>query len=197
MFRFAERAVERLYRRMSAAVPPPNIVLIGFMGSGKSSIGRLVAGQLGFNFVDTDALVVEKAGMEISAIFKEHGEAYFRDLESSVLASLAGREYCVISTGGGIILRPDNRALLHQLGLVVLLMANEEVLFERVSRNTRRPLLQTENPRETLHTMLASRRSLYEEASQYTLDTSEMEHREAAAAVLTEARRVFSWQDEE
>lgn len=107
------------------------------MGSGKSSIGRLIAGRLGFIFVDTDALVTQRAGLEIA-------------------------------TGGGIVLRERNRELLRELGLVVL-TANEEVIYERVSRNTKRPLLQTENPRETLSRLLAARDPLYAAAAQWTL----------------------------
>jgi shikimate kinase len=122
--------------RVSA--PRQNIVLIGFMGSGKSSIGRLIAGRLGFIFVDTDALVTQRAGLEIA-------------------------------TGGGIVLRERNHELLRELDLVVLLTANEEVIYERVSRNTMRPLLQTENPRETLSRLLAARDPLYAAAAQWTL----------------------------
>lgn len=122
--------------RVSA--PRQNIVLIGFIGSGKSSIGRLIAGRLGFIFVDTDALVTQRAGLEIA-------------------------------TGGGIVLRERNHELLRELDLVVLLTANEEVIYERVSRNTMRPLLQTENPRETLSRLLAARDPLYAAAAQWTL----------------------------
>jgi shikimate kinase len=120
------------------SAPRQNIALIGFIGSGKSSIGRLIAGRLGFIFVDTDALVTQRAGLEIA-------------------------------TGGGIVLRERNHELLRELDLVVLLTANEEVIYERVSRNTMRPLLQTENPRETLSRLLAARDPLYAAAAQWTL----------------------------
>ena len=108
---------------------PTNIVLIGFMGSGKSSIGRRVATRLGFQFLDTDALLVEREGREITEIFEQDGEARFRDLETSVLSSLGMRDRCVISTGGGVILREENRALLGQLGLVVWLTASDDVIY--------------------------------------------------------------------
>jgi shikimate kinase len=174
-----------------------NIVLIGFMGSGKSSIGRLIAGRLGFQFVDTDALVVERAGREIADIFKYDGEEYFRDLETAALESLAYRERCVIATGGGVVLRERNRELLRELGLVVLLTASEDVIFERVSRNSKRPLLQTANPRETVSAMLAARQSAYAAAAQWTLDNSTLSHAAAADAVIAEARRAFAWQSAE
>ena len=171
-----------------------NIVLVGFMGSGKSSIGRLVAARLGFQFVDTDRVIVDRAQMEIPELFAERGEEGFRDLETSAIESLAHLNRCVIATGGGAILRNENRTLLRGLGFVVALTASEEVIFERVSRNTRRPLLQTENPRETVARMLAARRPIYEEAAQFTVDTTHLSHAEAAEAIVAEARRAFSWQ---
>ncbi|MCE9612128.1 MAG: shikimate kinase [Chthoniobacter sp.] len=175
------------------SVPRTNIVLIGFMGSGKSSVGRRIAAQLGFQFVDTDALLVEREGREIAEIFASEGEDHFRDLESAMLEALATRTGCVISTGGGVILREKNRALLRQLGLVVWLTASEDTIFARVSRTNKRPLLQTANPRATVTELFAARRPLYEAAAQFTLDTTAFSHAQAAAAVIAEARRVFSW----
>lgn len=172
-----------------------NIVLVGFMGSGKSSIGRLVAGRLRFRFIDTDQAIAERAGMNISEIFTRHGEAHFRGLESSVLESLAHLDRHVIATGGGIVLRGDNRARLRELGFVVGLKANESVIVERVSRNTRRPLLQTGDPRETVRQMLAERQPLYDAAAQFTIDTSYLTHTEVAVVIIAKARRAFAWQN--
>jgi shikimate kinase len=171
-----------------------NIVLIGFMGSGKTSIGRLIAHRLGFEFVDTDTRVVERAGMQIADIFSKHGEAWFRDQESAVLRSFGVLKRAVVSTGGGILLRPENHELLRELGFVVWLTASEEVIFERVSRNKKRPLLHTTDPRATVHELLEQRRPLYEGAAQFTLDSSGLGHEAAADAVIAEARRAFSWQ---
>lgn len=164
------------------------------MGSGKSSVGRLIAGRLGFQFVDTDVLIVQRAGMEISEIFASEGEERFRDLETAALESLTQRDRCVIATGGGVVLRERNRELLRDLGFVVLLTATEDVIFERVSRNSRRPLLQTENPRETVAALLAARQPAYAAAAQWTLDNSTLPHAAAAEAVIAEARRAFAWQ---
>jgi shikimate kinase len=175
---------------------PHNIVLIGFMGSGKSSIGRHVASRLGFQFVDTDALLVDRDGREIAEIFAQDGEARFREMETSVLESLTPRNRCVISTGGGVVVREENRPLLRTLGFTVWLTASEEVIFERVSRNNKRPLLHTPNPRETVAQLLATRRPWYAETAQFTLDTSAMAHGEAADAVVAEARRAFLWDTE-
>ena len=176
------------------SIPCHNIVLIGFMGSGKSTIGRLIAGRLGFQFVDTDALLVQRAGMEIPEIFQREGEERFRDLETAGLESLTHLQRCVIATGGGVVLRERNRELLRELGFVVLLTAREEVIFERVSRNAKRPLLQTPNPRETVAALLAARQPAYAAAAQWTLDNSMLSHAETADAVVSEARRAFAWQ---
>ena len=173
--------------------PAQNIVLIGFMGSGKSSVGRRVAAGLGFQFIDTDTLLAEREGREISEIFASDGEARFRDLESAALAALTKHSRCVISTGGGVILREKNHALLRQLGFVVWLTASEDAIFARVSRTDKRPLLRTANPRETVTQLFAARRPLYEAAAQFTVNTTHLSHAQAAVAVIAEARRVFSW----
>ncbi|EDY18636.1 Shikimate kinase [Chthoniobacter flavus Ellin428] len=170
-----------------------NIVFIGFMGSGKTSVGRLVAQRLGFQFVDTDAVVVERAGMQISEIFARHGEPWFRDHETSALSSLSILNRSVISTGGGIVLRPQNRALLQELGFVVWLTASEDVIFERVSRNKKRPLLQTADPRRTVHELLEQRHDLYQGTAQFTVNSTELSHEAAAEAVIAKARKAFSW----
>ena len=164
------------------------------MGSGKTSIGRLVAKKLGFQFVDTDAVVVERAGMQVAEIFAGRGESWFRDQETSALESMSILNRSVISTGGGIVLREENRALLRSLGFVVWLTASEDVIFERVSRNKRRPLLQTDDPRKTVQELLAQRLDFYESVSRFTLDTSVLSHETAAESIIAEARRAFSWQ---
>jgi len=164
------------------------------MGSGKSSLGRLVARELGFQFIDTDALVVERAGFDIPTIFGLHGEEHFRDLEAAVLRSLTHLNRCVISTGGGAVLREDNREVLRQIGFVVLLTATEEVLFDRVARNRKRPLLHTENPRDTVSRMLTERRPIYEAAAHCVIDTSTLDRSQAMETLLARAREAFGWE---
>jgi shikimate kinase len=180
----------------SAEHPRENIILVGFMGTGKSSIGKRVAKQLGFQFLDTDQLVTDRAGLAVSEIFAQQGEAAFRDLETSVLISRGHLNRCVIATGGGLVIREENRALLREMGFVVGLTATEEVIFERVSRNDKRPLLQTEDPRATLRRLLEAREPFYRDAAQFTLDTSVIPHAEAAEAIIGEARRAFLWHRE-
>ncbi len=169
-----------------------NLVLVGFMGSGKSSVGRLLATYLGFRFVDTDALVVKAAGQPISEIFAQHGEATFRDAESVVLRSLAGKSQMVVATGGGIVEREENHPLLREIGFVVGLSAEEEVIFERVSRNNKRPLLQTPNPRKTISQLLAKRAPLYQAVAQWTIDSTTKTHAEVANEIIAEAQRQTS-----
>jgi shikimate kinase len=171
----------------------PNLILVGYMGAGKSSVGRLAAHRLGFQFIDTDALVVSRTGMEITDIFAQLGEAHFRDLETNAIESLMSLNRCVIATGGGAVLREKNRELLRALGYVVLLTASEDAIFDRVSRNSRRPLLRTENPRATIARMLEERRPSYEAAAHLIVDTTERSHEEAADAVIQAARTAFGW----
>lgn len=173
---------------------PQNLVLIGFMGTGKSSIGRLLAARLRFKFVDTDQIIVESAGMEIPEIFAKLGEPHFRDLETEALRTLASVQRRVVATGGGIVIREENRPLLQALGLVVALTATDEVIFKRVSRNKKRPLLQTPNPRETIARLLGTREPLYAETAQRLVDTSDLTHAEVAEVIIGEAREAFSWE---
>lgn len=174
---------------------PENIALIGFMGSGKSSVGRRLAGRLGFHFVDTDALIVRRANQPIAEIFAQRGEEHFRREERLALESLRGARRRVIATGGGIVLNAENVALLRDLAFVVWLRASEETIFERVSRTDKRPLLRTENPRETIRTLLAARLPLYEKAAHFAVETSAQPHAEIAEAIISGARRFFSWEN--
>ncbi len=166
-----------------------NLVLIGYMGTGKSSVGRTLARLAGMRFVDTDDLIVAAAGRTIPEIFAAEGVEFFRQLETQVLRDLAESGGTVIATGGGIVTRPENVPLLHALGLVVWLTADEDVIFERVSRNRNRPLLHTENPRETMLNLLHERLPLYRQNSDFVADTSWMSQADVARAILTEARR--------
>lgn len=168
-----------------------NIVLIGFMGSGKSSVGRLVASRIGHRFVDTDRLVRDATRLAITDIFERHGEDFFRDRENEALRSLQGRSNLVVATGGGIVTRAENISLLKELGFVVWLQSSEEIIFRRVSRTRKRPLLFTDNPREKIATLLAERKPLYAEAAHHTIDTTELSHDLAADLVISEADRYF------
>lgn len=162
----------------------PAIVLIGFMGSGKSSVSRQLAKRTALPRYDTDEMVMARIGLPVTEIFAQRGEEEFRTLETEALARIPEKAVIVV-TGGGIVLRPENVKRLQRLGLVINLTADEETLFDRVSRRGKRPLLMTENPRKTLSALLRVRDPLYRAAADFTLDTSQLRHEEVAEAVLT------------
>jgi shikimate kinase len=162
----------------------PAIVLIGFMGSGKSTVSKQLALRTGMPRYDTDEMITTKTGMPITEIFAQRGEAEFRLLETEALAEVP-EHAAIVVTGGGVVLRPENVTRLKELGLVVNLSATEQILFERISRRDTRPLLKTANPRETLAELWRVREPLYREAADFTLDTSRLRHREVADAILS------------
>lgn len=138
------------------------VVLVGMMGSGKSSVGRRLASRLGLPFVDADTEIETAAGMSIPEIFAERGEAEFRDGERRVIGRiLTTRAPLVLATGGGAFMNADTRARIAELGVSVWLRAEPEVLMRRVRKNTKRPLLQTADPEATLRRMLAEREPVY------------------------------------
>lgn len=149
-----------------------NVVLIGFMGSGKSTVGRKLANALNYRFLDTDALIEERGGKTIARIFAEDGEAVFRQIETELLEELSTTcDGCVLSTGGGMPLRPENAALLKKIGLVVLLDAAPEVILERLKDDTQRPLLQGANREEKVRTLYEERLPKYRAASDCVIET--------------------------
>ena len=160
------------------------IVLIGFMGAGKSSVGRTLARMSGLPRFDTDEMVAARFGLTISEIFESQGEEAFRRAEAEALRELAGKRGAIITTGGGILLRPENADLVRQLGTVVHLEADEETLFRRINRRTTRPLLRTENPRATLTELLQLRMPLYQAAADIEVDTSHLTHDQVAKKIL-------------
>ncbi|MBE2205601.1 MAG: shikimate kinase [Chthoniobacterales bacterium] len=167
----------------------PNIVLIGSMGCGKSSVGRRLSALTGHRFVDTDDLIVHAKNQAITEIFATLGEEAFRDIEEKTLADLVGVAGVVLATGGGAVLRESNRSSLKKIGTIAWLDADPEVLFERASRSQRRPLLQTENPRQTFHDLLASRRAIYEATADFRLDSTGLAHDDVARKILEQTMR--------
>ena len=141
-----------------------NLALVGFMGCGKSTVGRAVAGELGFEFVDADTLVEEAAGKSVSEVFASAGEEGFRKLESEAIASLETRRGFVIATGGGAVTFSGNLASLKRHALVVCLWAGAEALHDRTKHQTHRPLLQQENPLEVIRALLVEREPHYKKA---------------------------------
>ena len=171
---------------------PLNVVLIGFMGCGKTTLGARLAHMLGLKFVDMDDCIVRKAGCTIPEIFAARGEAGFREIESSVLDDLLTEEHMVVATGGGVVTVPDNLPKLQALGFVVWLNPPERAIWNRVSRNRSRPLLQTPNPRQTVHDLLEKRRPLYAAAADLEADTRGLTPDEAAYGISESVRLYFS-----
>ena len=160
------------------------VVLTGPMGSGKTSVGKLLAAQLGWEFVDLDALIVEEAGMSINAIFGEYGEPYFRQLEQDQLKRLIGREQLVVSTGGGAVINPENRRLMRLIGRVVNLNAPLDQLVARLAAADDRPLLEGDEPRHVIISRLLAEREQYYADSDIRIDTAVKSVEDVAAELL-------------
>jgi shikimate kinase len=148
------------------------IALIGFMGGGKSAVGRELSRRLGWPRHDTDEMIREQFGISIPDIFARHGEPVFRDAETALLKTLRGGIAGIVVTGGGIILRTENVQLLRGMGRIVWLDADEEILWQRVSKHSTRPLLQTPDPRARFAELLQERLPLYQSAADYRINTT-------------------------
>lgn len=147
------------------------LVLIGLPGSGKSTAGRRLALKCGLPFFDSDEVIEQRLGCSIRAYFDTHGEEAFRDIETQVLDELTQGPPAVLATGGGAVLRPINRQRLRERGTVVYLYAAPELLFRRLRRDTKRPLLQVADPLQRLKQLHAARDPLYRECAHFVLDT--------------------------
>ncbi|MEO7101500.1 MAG: shikimate kinase [Luteolibacter sp.] len=174
--------------------PPKNIVLIGFMGSGKSTVGRELHQRLGYPLVDMDHVIEHRAGKSITAIFGEDGEEAFRDMETRLLEEMndpdAPRR--IISTGGGVVGREENRELLRHLGYVVWLHAPVGVILERTGRSRDRPLLHTDDPAARIEALMEIRRPLYQESAHLKVETAGLDCGELATGILESARYFFT-----
>lgn len=161
-----------------------NIVLIGFMGVGKSAIGHQLAKQLNMNFLDTDELIEKTEKMSISDIFAKKGEPHFRDLETEVIKTLQDYDNFIISTGGGMVLREENVKMLKEIGPLVLLWAEPNVVFERVKNETHRPLIEDEDKKKKIEQILESRREIYHKISDLIVDTSQYSVEESVKRII-------------
>jgi shikimate kinase len=168
---------------MSSSRVIRNIALIGFMGTGKSSVGRILATQLGFDFIDTDALIEERTGKSVTDIFAQNGEAAFRQLERDVVMELSERKGTVISTGGGLAANVENLSALKETALVVCLWATPESIWERVRNQNHRPLLKDPDPLAKIRKLLAAREPFYRQAD-VLINTDVRPLKEVAQQVL-------------
>ena len=165
-----------------------NLALVGFMGTGKSSVGRIVARQLNFAFVDTDQLIEARTHKSISTIFAKQGEAAFRESEGKIVTELESQRHLVIAAGGGLVVDARNLASLRHHALIVCLWASPETIWQRVCNQPHRPLLQDHDPLGKIQRLLAERKSAYLQAD-ILVNTEQRSAREVAQHVIHEFRQ--------
>jgi shikimate kinase len=164
-----------------------NIILTGFMGVGKTSVGTRLAKDLDYTFVDTDTLIETDQKTTITEIFSTFGEPYFRDVETRIIRQVLEGEGQVISTGGGAVIRDENREAFKRAGLVVCLTAQPDVILERIKHETHRPLLQTPDPLAKIKELLGNREMFYHQAD-LIIDTSHKSVDDAVTEIKEKVR---------
>ena len=150
-----------------------NIILEGFMGSGKTTLGKELANSLGFSFVDTDEYIENKYNRIIKDIFANEGEEYFRDMETEAIEELSKKDSMVIALGGGLPVREVNREILKKTGKVIYLKAKVSTLCDRLKNDTNRPLLMNVSLEDRINELMNKRGSIYEEVANYTVNTDD------------------------
>ena len=166
-----------------------HVILIGFMGCGKSSVGKALADAMGIPFVDTDGMIEEQAGRKINDIFREDGEEYFRELETSVLKQLlSAQERKVIAVGGGLPVREINREYLKRLGTVVYLLAKVETLTVRLEGDNTRPMLRGGELKKRIETLMDARGELYGEAADVCVETDDKDFEQIVKEIMAYVR---------
>jgi len=168
-----------------------NIVLIGFMGTGKTTIATAAANRLNMRYVSTDDLIEQKEKRTINEIFTDSGEDYFRDVESAVIRDVSGMENLVIDTGGGAVIRDENIASMKSGGVVICLTADEETVMERTRKYKHRPLLNVEDPKRKIRDLMAKRAPLYARAD-HMIDTGKLTARQVVDKIVEIAEAIKS-----
>ena len=161
-----------------------NLILIGPMGAGKTSVGRQLAKALAHTFYDSDLEIEKRTGVSIPTIFDIEGEAGFREREKNIIAELVRKPNIVLATGGGAVILEANRKLLKKSGLVIYLHAPVSMLYKRTMRDRNRPLLQTDDPQEKLREIMETREPLYRQTAQITIDTDRHSVRQVVRQIL-------------
>lgn len=162
-----------------------NVILVGYMGCGKTTVGKNLARDYNYMFIDSDEEIEKLQNRTISDIFASEGEAAFRDMETDYLKSLISQKVdgIVLSTGGGMPLREENRVLLQQLGEVIYLKAQPETVYQRIKGDTKRPLLQCEDPLQKIKDMIALRAPLYQQAADEVIEVDSYRQCEIAEMI--------------
>lgn len=163
-----------------------NIYLVGLMGAGKTTIGRQLAKALKLPFYDSDKAIEERTGVDIPTIFEFEGEEGFRNREHKMIQQLTQMTGIVMATGGGAILREENRKLLKENGFIVYLQCSVERILERTRRDTQRPLLRTDNPRERIETLFTQREPLYLACADFKVNTGILQSKDVVELILQE-----------
>lgn len=164
-----------------------NIVLIGFMGTGKTTIATQVARELKMKYVSTDDLIEKREKRTINEIFTANGEERFRDIESDIVRSISSMEGLVIDTGGGVVIRDENLSALKSGGIVITLTADEETIMSRTKKYKHRPLLNVEDPKTKIRALMTKRASMYAKAD-HIIDTGKLTIKQAVAKVMEIAK---------
>jgi shikimate kinase len=167
-----------------------NIYLIGLMGAGKTTIGRQLARALKLPFYDSDKAIEESTGVDIPTIFEFEGEEGFREREQKMIQKLTQLQGIVLATGGGAVIREENRGYLKDNGFVVYLQCSVDRIMERTRRDTQRPLLKTDNPRERLQLLFEQRQPLYLSCANFKIDTGINKSKAVVNRILEEYRAV-------
>ncbi|MDO9542223.1 MAG: shikimate kinase [Kiritimatiellia bacterium] len=160
-----------------------NVILVGFMGTGKTTVGKLLAQQLKKSFIDMDSIIEERAGKSIGQIFEEDGEPRFREMERALVQELAAKTGLVIAAGGGIVLNPDNISDFNRSGKIICLLASGDEILRRVAGSTARPLLEKGDKHQRILALMEKRRPLYE-AIPCRVNTSGLTPREVAEIIM-------------
>ena len=165
-----------------------NIFLIGFMGAGKSTIAKELVKNLSMELVEMDAQIVKEQGMSINDIFSKYGENHFRDIESDLVKTLANKGNCIVSCGGGVVVRNHNVEVMKSNGKIVFLSASPETIFERVKHSTDRPILNGHMNIEYIAELMEKRRELYENACDIKIDTDNKNIRQICEEIISKIK---------
>lgn len=180
---------EQLAKDVAQKLGARTIVMVGLMGCGKSSVGRRLASQLHLPFTDADDEIEKRAGQSIEDIFDEHGEAFFRDREKLVIASILQTGPLVLATGGGAFIAPETRSVIERAGISVWLKADLPILMRRVMRRDNRPLLKTKDPEAVMRDLMEKRYPVYAKAD-LTIESREVPHEVIVGDILTSLARM-------
>lgn len=170
-----------------------NLYLVGMPGSGKSTIGKALARKLKLPFIDADQEMLQHTGVAIATIFELEGEAGFRVREAQLIGELCRREGILLATGGGAVLQEENRVALRQTGIVIYLHASLDHLWQRTRHDSRRPLLQADNPREILQALLETRDPLYRQTADVVVETGRQSASKLVHDIADELARRQLW----